>query len=169
MAKFIIFSATVLGAAIYGAALYRLATAAMHTATSLAIAYLAICAGMSLLAFAAVGLDKWIATGNRTRRNRNTGEASRVPERILHTLELAGGWAGSLIAQRLFWHKVSKFTYQLLFWATGLFHLLAVVAAGLCYAQLYYVAAGFAVCAILQLVAVWFLAEYWKKQAKLKN
>jgi uncharacterized membrane protein YsdA (DUF1294 family) len=37
----------------------------------------------------------------------------RIPERTLHTLELAGGWAGSLAAMFVFHHKRTKVR----FWA----------------------------------------------------
>lgn len=40
----------------------------------------------------------------------------RVPEQTLHGLELAGGWPGALLAQRLLRHKSSKSGYQMVFW-----------------------------------------------------
>ena len=40
----------------------------------------------------------------------------RIPERILHLMELAGGWPGALMAQRLLRHKSSKSSYQMVFW-----------------------------------------------------
>lgn len=40
----------------------------------------------------------------------------RVPERWLHGLELAGGWPGGILGQRLFRHKTRKLSYQLVFW-----------------------------------------------------
>lgn len=40
----------------------------------------------------------------------------RTPEATLHTLELLGGWPGSFLAQRQFRHKVSKVSYQVVFW-----------------------------------------------------
>ena len=41
---------------------------------------------------------------------------SRVPEATLHLFELAGGWPGSFLAQRVFRHKISKRNYQIFFW-----------------------------------------------------
>ena len=40
----------------------------------------------------------------------------RTPEKLLHALELAGGWPGALLAQQLFRHKTRKLSYQALFW-----------------------------------------------------
>jgi len=40
----------------------------------------------------------------------------RWPESTLHLLELAGGWPGSLVGQRLLRHKTRKLSYQILFW-----------------------------------------------------
>lgn len=43
-------------------------------------------------------------------------QEKREPERILHFIELAGGWPGALLAQLRLRHKSSKFTYQFVFW-----------------------------------------------------
>lgn len=40
----------------------------------------------------------------------------RVPEKTLHFLELAGGWPGAFLAQRILRHKISKLSYQATFW-----------------------------------------------------
>jgi len=40
----------------------------------------------------------------------------RRPERLLHLLELAGGWPGALVAQWQFRHKNRKMAYQVIFW-----------------------------------------------------
>jgi uncharacterized membrane protein YsdA (DUF1294 family) len=40
----------------------------------------------------------------------------RVPENLLHLLELAGGWPGAFLAQRRLRHKCSKLSYQIVFW-----------------------------------------------------
>ncbi len=73
---------------------------------------LAVFAGLSVLTFAAYAHDKRAA-----RR-----EARRLPELHLHLLELAGGWPGGLIAQRLLRHKNRKGAYQFAFWACVLLH-----------------------------------------------
>jgi len=61
---------------------------------------------LSVLAFTFVGIDKRKATRAQW----------RIPENHLHLLELLGGWPGSYLAQRLYWHKVSKMSYQVTFW-----------------------------------------------------
>jgi len=42
--------------------------------------------------------------------------AWRTPEAMLHFAELAGGWPGAFLAQRIVRHKNSKISYQLVFW-----------------------------------------------------
>ena len=75
--------------------------------------YLAATVLFSLLAFGTMCLDKYKAkTGGR-----------RVPEAVLHTFELLGGWPGSLLGQRTFRHKNRKITYQAVFWAIVAVHL----------------------------------------------
>ncbi|MFO2463548.1 DUF1294 domain-containing protein [Pseudomonas sp. 15FMM2] len=46
----------------------------------------------------------------------------RTPEKVLHALELAGGWPGGLVAQQVFRHKTRKVSYQMVFWAIVLLH-----------------------------------------------
>lgn len=36
----------------------------------------------------------------------------RVSERTLHTMELCGGWLGSLVARRMLRHKTRKVSYR---------------------------------------------------------
>jgi len=40
----------------------------------------------------------------------------RTPEKVLHAVELLGGWPGALLAQQMFRHKTRKLSYQLSFW-----------------------------------------------------
>ena len=40
----------------------------------------------------------------------------RTPEKVLHGVELLGGWPGALVAQQMFRHKTRKLSYQIWFW-----------------------------------------------------
>jgi len=73
---------------------------------------LAIYAVMSAVSFGAMALDKYKA-GAR---------AWRIPEKTLHTLEMLGGWPGSLLAMRLIRHKSSKPAYYLVTWGIAAAH-----------------------------------------------
>lgn len=46
----------------------------------------------------------------------------RTPEKILHGVELLGGWPGALVAQQAFRHKTRKLSFQLVFWLIVLLH-----------------------------------------------
>lgn len=46
----------------------------------------------------------------------------RTPEKILHAVELLGGWPGALIAQQVFRHKTRKVSFQVVFWLIVLLH-----------------------------------------------
>lgn len=61
---------------------------------------------VSLVAFVSQWLDK----------RRAESDGWRVPEKILHLLELLGGWPGAFLAQRGFRHKTAKLSYQFVFW-----------------------------------------------------
>jgi uncharacterized membrane protein YsdA (DUF1294 family) len=71
----------------------------------LTTAVIAIYAVMSVVAFAACGIDK---------RRAERGEW-RISESTLHALELLGGWPGAWVAQRVFRHKRRKRRYMLVF------------------------------------------------------
>lgn len=75
--------------------------------------YLGATVVLSAVAFAAMGLDKFKAKHN----------ARRIPESVLHTFELLGGWPGSMLGQRTFHHKTSKIIYQVVFYVITLIHL----------------------------------------------
>ncbi|OXA48461.1 Uncharacterized protein YsdA [Folsomia candida] len=51
-------------------------------------------------------------------RDKRAAESSmwRISECKLHTLELFGGWFGSLMAQVCYRHKNKKCSYQIIFW-----------------------------------------------------
>jgi uncharacterized membrane protein YsdA (DUF1294 family) len=65
-------------------------------------------ATISLLTYAVYGADKDSAQDETSRW--------RAPEKLLHGLELAGGWPGAFLAQRRLRHKCSKVSYQIVFW-----------------------------------------------------
>lgn len=46
----------------------------------------------------------------------------RIPEGTLHLLELLGGWAAALLAQRFMRHKTKKAKYQGVFWLILFIH-----------------------------------------------
>ena len=73
-----------------------------------ALAYLLL----SLVAFGLYARDKHQA------RN----EGWRTPEKVLHAVELLGGWPGALLAQQAFRHKTRKLSFQLVFWLIVLLH-----------------------------------------------
>lgn len=62
------------------------------------------CLTASIFTFLAYWKDKHLARAN----------ASRIPEKTLHVMELLGGWPGAFLAQRVLRHKSAKGTYQFL-------------------------------------------------------
>jgi uncharacterized membrane protein YsdA (DUF1294 family) len=60
----------------------------------------------NLVTFLTYGYDKGIAGSNRT----------RVPERVLLLLALAGGSPAAILGMRLFHHKTAKSSFQHKFW-----------------------------------------------------
>ena len=69
-------------------------------------------AGNSILAFVAYGSDK----------RRSIQNMPRWSEHGLHLLELAGGFPGAFVAQRVWRHKTRKVPYQLIFWGIVVVH-----------------------------------------------
>lgn len=61
---------------------------------------------INLVTFFAYGVDKHSAVKGNW----------RVSEANLHTLEFLGGWPGAYLGQKLFHHKTSKHSYQMMFW-----------------------------------------------------
>ena len=61
---------------------------------------------MSLVTLIAYAIDKRAAVRG----------AWRISESTMHALELACGWPGAWLAQRLFRHKSSKKSYQVVYW-----------------------------------------------------
>ena len=67
---------------------------------------LMIYATTSLVTFIFYWLDKRAAKS----------DSQRTPEATLQLLSLIGAWPGALLAQRLFRHKTSKKSFQVVFW-----------------------------------------------------
>lgn len=55
-------------------------------------------------------------------RSRARKGAWRTSEKMLHLCELAGGWIGGFIAQRILHHKSRKESYQVIFWVIVTIH-----------------------------------------------
>ena len=75
---------------------------------------------MPLFYVAASGLSFGLYARDKGKAQR---EQWRTPETVLHTFDLAAGWPGGLIAQRVYRHKTRKLSFQAIFWLTTLFHL----------------------------------------------
>lgn len=61
---------------------------------------------MTVVSYVSYGIDK----------GRARAKEWRISEAGLHLTELLGGWPGAFVAQRRLRHKVSKFSYQVVFW-----------------------------------------------------
>lgn len=72
---------------------------------------------ISLATYAVYGADKDSAQDRTSKW--------RAPEKLLHGLELAGGWPGAFLAQRRLRHKCSKLSYQIVFWLIVSLHVYA--------------------------------------------
>lgn len=66
--------------------------------------------GLSVVTFVAYAMDKSAAVQGQW----------RTPESTLHTLSLAGGWPGALLAQQVLRHKSTKAPFRAVFWLTVL-------------------------------------------------
>lgn len=66
--------------------------------------------GLSVVTFVAYAMDKSAAVQGQW----------RTPESTLHTLSLAGGWPGALLAQQYLRHKSTKAPFRAVFWLTVL-------------------------------------------------
>ena len=58
-------------------------------------------------------------------KRRALNQQWRIPESLLHSLELCGGWPGALVAQHKLNHKSKKTAYQVLFVLIIVLHALA--------------------------------------------
>lgn len=55
-------------------------------------------------------------------KRRAQADGWRTPESTLHLAELLGGWPAAFVAQRVFRHKISKTSYQIMFWMIVVLH-----------------------------------------------
>ncbi len=62
--------------------------------------------GLSACGFVLHAWDKWRATAG----------GRRVPETLLHTVELLGGWPGALVGRHFVRNKTVKVSYRVVFW-----------------------------------------------------
>jgi uncharacterized membrane protein YsdA (DUF1294 family) len=81
--------------------------------------YLSLVGIMSVVAFAAYGIDK----------RRAVNERQRVPENNLHMFALLGGWPGAWFGQRVFRHKTQKLSFRVVFWAIVSLHIAFIILA----------------------------------------
>ena len=82
--------------------------------------YLVLMLVMSVATFVAYGWDKRQAKLDRW----------RTPEKTLQGLALLGGWPGAILAQLFFRHKTKKVSFQIVFWAIVVLHLLILWSVG---------------------------------------
>lgn len=85
----------------------------------IAPAYLLIITMMSVVSFAAFGIDK----------RRSIRRERRISERSLHLLTLLGGWPGAWMGSRFFRHKTQKFSFRVVFWIIVMFHVVLIAGA----------------------------------------
>ncbi|HWB19505.1 MAG TPA: DUF1294 domain-containing protein [Phycisphaerales bacterium] len=70
---------------------------------------------MSVVTFVAYWSDKRASEHDRW----------RIRERMLHLMELFGGWPGALAGQRMLHHKSSKRSFRIVLWLIVLLHVCA--------------------------------------------
>lgn len=80
--------------------------------------------GVTRIPLVAYGLASAVAFGLYwyDKHQAKTGQW-RTPEKVLHGVELLGGWPGALVAQQVFRHKTRKVSYQVVFWLIVAVHL----------------------------------------------
>lgn len=83
----------------------------------IAYVYLAAVLAMSVIAFAAFGIDK-----RRARLDKN-----RISEKRLHLFALLGGWPGALLGQSWFRHKTVKLSFRVVLWLIVAMHAMLIL------------------------------------------
>ena len=87
--------------------------------------YATVSAVMSVVTFAAYGIDKQQAI----RAGR------RISERRLHQFALWCGWPGAWLGQQVFRHKTQKKSFRIVFWLIVLLHIAGLIAAAVYWPQ----------------------------------
>ncbi len=82
---------------------------------------------INLLAIIIYGYDKGVAWSERS-------GVQRVPEKVLHSIELIGGSFGAWIAQKAFNHKLRKRSFMSQFLIIVIFQLISLVLICVCFA-----------------------------------
>ena len=90
------------------AVLFLLTLSALSRTGKLPFFCFGIYAGTSLVAFCMYASDKRAAKKGTW----------RTPEASLHTISLAGGWPGAIVAQEVLRHKSKKQPFRAAFWVT---------------------------------------------------
>jgi uncharacterized membrane protein YsdA (DUF1294 family) len=78
-----------------------------------------------LLAGVPLACSTFTLLAYRSDKRRAQAGEWRISESTLHLGEFLGGWPGAFLAQRIFRHKTSKKSYQVVFWMIVLLHELA--------------------------------------------
>jgi uncharacterized membrane protein YsdA (DUF1294 family)/cold shock CspA family protein len=94
--------------AVVAASLFFILLAGLFVLDALPVTLLAAYGLLSAVAFLMYGADKSAAKQGRWRTSEST----------LHTIALAGGWPGALVARRVFRHKTTKQPFRSIFWGT---------------------------------------------------
>ncbi len=81
-----------------------------------------------MLAILVYGYDKCVAVSERN------GSISRVPEKVLHSIELVGGSLGAWVAQKAFNHKIRKRSFMGQFFVIVLLQLICLALICVCIA-----------------------------------
>jgi uncharacterized membrane protein YsdA (DUF1294 family) len=80
---------------------------------------------IAAICYVVASIVAYVATADDKQRAR--ADAQRTPEKVLHVLELAGGWPGGFLAQQRHRHKTRKASYQAIFWLVVAAHELAAI------------------------------------------
>jgi len=72
-----------------------------------------------------IGITAFTFLAYRSDKRRAETGQWRIPESTLHLAELLGGWPGGFLGQRVFRHKTSKVSYQVVFWFIVFLHQIA--------------------------------------------